>query len=270
MKRALISLFAIFIAFISLAQDNNPYVVVSYFKLNDLTPDQWETVNAANKEYMSKLVVPNKDVVSQNGLMHFYTPDNRDFVIMTEYKDWASIDKSGATQDELAKKNWPDEKKRRELFRQSNMMFDNNAGHSDEIYQEYKQFRKVNNNKPQGDDKPNVFVFQRHKLNFPENGTNAELISLLESHYKNVVMKSDKIKSYRVLQHAYGSKGTEIVEVMEFASLADLEAYNEGIADLEKKAMPDEKAREEYYKKVNGYLTGHSDYIYREANGMRK
>src|SRR6186997_887863 len=64
------------------------------------------------QEYHTKVTMKNELVISEKSMWHFYTDDSREFVTITEYADWSSIEKSGDRDEELEKQAWPDVKQR--------------------------------------------------------------------------------------------------------------------------------------------------------------
>ncbi len=89
--------------------------------------------DACFKEYFEKLVMKNQYVIHEQSMIHYYTDDSREFVIIDEYASWDDIDKANDRVDELAKLAWPDSKKRQEFFNKFNSFF---SYHKDAIYGE--------------------------------------------------------------------------------------------------------------------------------------
>ena len=89
--------------------------------------------------YHEQVTKNNPLILSQRVMQHFYGSNNHDVVIVTEYKDWASIDAAGNKDTELFEKYWKDEASRRQYNRAFNKYF---TGHSDEIYSERTKLRK--------------------------------------------------------------------------------------------------------------------------------
>jgi hypothetical protein len=89
--------------------------------------------------YHEQVTKKNPNVLSQRVMQHFYGHNSHDFVGVTEYKDWASIDAADKMDTELFEKYWKDEASRRQFNRMLNKYF---SGHSDEIYSERTKLRK--------------------------------------------------------------------------------------------------------------------------------
>lgn len=89
--------------------------------------------------YHEQVTKKNPHILSQRVMQHFYGNNNHDLVIVTEYKDWASIDAATTMDTELFEKYWKDEASRRQYNRAFNKYF---SGHSDEIYSERTKLRK--------------------------------------------------------------------------------------------------------------------------------
>jgi hypothetical protein len=89
--------------------------------------------------YHEQVTKKNPNILSQRVMQHFYGANNHDVVIVTEYKDWASIDASDKMDTKLFEDYWKDDASRRQFNRMLNKYF---TGHSDEIYSERTKLRK--------------------------------------------------------------------------------------------------------------------------------
>ena len=89
--------------------------------------------------YHEQVTKKNPHILSQRVMQHFYGRDNHDMVVLTEYKDWASIDAADKMDTELFEKSWTDQASRRQFNRMLNKYF---SGHSDEIYSERTKLKK--------------------------------------------------------------------------------------------------------------------------------
>ena len=66
--------------------------------------------------YVQNVIMKNPLILSHREYSHFFTDDNRDYLIIEEYKDFDSWVKANEMMEDLEKKAWPDEKKRNEFM----------------------------------------------------------------------------------------------------------------------------------------------------------
>lgn len=69
------------------------------------TFDEWK---AAEKEYFDKVTLKNDLIIGANVLVHFYTNDNSEILLVSTYGSWEDIEKANVKSDELARAAWPD------------------------------------------------------------------------------------------------------------------------------------------------------------------
>lgn len=103
----------------------------------------WELLNpegGSNAEFDSlatlwaKNVTKNNEyIVSETTMSHLWGSNSSDFVVITEVKTFADVEKSQSRNFELIEEAWPDKEKRKEYFDAYSKYF---GSHSDEIYQE--------------------------------------------------------------------------------------------------------------------------------------
>lgn len=89
--------------------------------------------------YYEQVTKKNPNILSQRVMQHFWGHNNHDMVVVTEYKDWASIDAADKMDTKLFEEYWKDDASRRQYNRTLNKYF---TGHSDEIYSERTKLRK--------------------------------------------------------------------------------------------------------------------------------
>ena len=102
----------------------------------------WEAVNpegGSNAErdsltaiWIENAVNKNEFIVNQIRMTHLYGANSSDYVIITEYKSFADLEKAQNRNIELFREFMPDDKERGEHFKAVFRYFGN---HSDEIYQ---------------------------------------------------------------------------------------------------------------------------------------
>lgn len=84
-------------------------------------------------------VKKNDKILSERELVHWFTNDSQEWIVITELKDWADIEAAGKMDEELMKKAIPDDKKRREFNQRLAKYF---PTHSDKIMREMPKLRK--------------------------------------------------------------------------------------------------------------------------------
>jgi len=90
-------------------------------------------------EYLEWVVKKNDKVLSSKNYRHSWGSNSSDWLFISEFRSMADLAASEKIDDELMKKHWPDEKKRREFNRRFFSYFPN---HSDEIYSGDPKFDK--------------------------------------------------------------------------------------------------------------------------------
>ncbi len=115
-----------------------------------------------------------------------------------------------------------------------------------------------------------VYTVTTWKVSIPENGSNAEFISLLQEFHKKIVVPNNKIVSERALRHLSGSDSRDLTFITEYASWNDIDAAGTIQGELIEKAWPDETSRKEFFKKFNKYFLMHTDEIYSGMPEMSK
>ena len=123
-------------------------------------------------------------------------------------------------------------------------------------------------------DKPDVNLITQtiSKITVPDGMTEDDMWKMQQEYFDKVLAKSTILKHYTIYRHAWGSLGASVVVNLEFATWADIDAFNAVERDaLEKAAWPDEAARKAFLKKMNDFLDPyHRDEIYTISNTMRK
>lgn len=228
----------------------------------DFSDTEWRAVE---KEYLDKVTKKNPFVIGQEVLLHSFTEDNTEILVVTIYENWDAIEKAGEKEDELVKAAWPDEKARKAFFDKRNLYYDGH--HSDEIYSTMPgaKLRKGSF------DKDMIFYLRVSHFAFPKDGTNKEFAELEKQFFDAVTSKNDLVKAYYPSRHAWGADNTQFNEVYVVDSLADLENALNKNRDLFKAAWGDEAKRKAYNDKSDKYFNGkHSDYIYKSVHELTK
>lgn len=117
----------------------------------------------------------------------------------------------------------------------------------------------------------NILVITTHKLSFPMDGRRTELDSLVTEWWQKVGSKVTHCVSAKVAVHYYSDDSRDWVEMIEYKSLADIEAADKEIDELEKKVWPDKAQARSFFMKIRKYYTGqHSDQIFRILPALGK
>ena len=82
--------------------------------------------------YTENVIRKNQYVLSHRELQHWFTASNKDYIIIEEYKDFDSMTKAFEMYDELEKKAWPDEAKRKGFMDKMTSYFED--WHGDALY----------------------------------------------------------------------------------------------------------------------------------------
>ena len=75
----------------------------------------------------------NEFIVSEITMSHMWGNNSEDFVVITETKSFADVEKAQSRNFELVEEAWPDKEERQNFFKAYTKYF---GKHSDEIYQE--------------------------------------------------------------------------------------------------------------------------------------
>ena len=82
--------------------------------------------------YFNMVVKKNEFILSHREYRHMFTASNNDYLVITEYKDLASMEKAFERTDALEKEAWPDEAKAKAYFDALGAYFEN--WHGDALY----------------------------------------------------------------------------------------------------------------------------------------
>ena len=249
------------------AQDDKSYLVtVTKLHWNqenkNFSNDEWI---ATEKEFLDKVTKKNPFIVSSEVLMHSFTDDNTELLLVTMYEKWEDIEKAGDKDDELIKAGWPDEKARNAYFEKRGQYYARN--HSDEIYATIPG-GKI----PKGNfDKDMIYYVRVNHFDYPKEGTDKEFKDLQKQYFDAVINKNDLVKAYYPNRHAWGADNTQFTEVFVVDSLADLDSALNTNRELFRATWTDDAKRKAFNDKMGKYFTGkHSDYIYKLVHELSK
>ena len=121
------------------AQEEDPHVftIVTFELLNpeDGSSAEFDSLGVLWEENVLK---KNEFIISEVSMSHMWGDNSDDFVIITEFKSFADIEKSQNRNFELTQEAWPDKEERQTFWDAFIKYF---GRHSDEIYQENTSVR---------------------------------------------------------------------------------------------------------------------------------
>jgi hypothetical protein len=248
------------------AQDKPQFFTVTTIHWNldneDFSMDDWKSVE---KEYFDKVTKKNEFIEWALVLNHYFTEDNTEIKIITGFTSWENIEKAQERTDELVKEGWPEEKVRDAFFKKQSAFYTNM--HSDEIYSTVEGAKFL----PENPTKPMIYYIRISDRAFPEDGKAEEIQAMRKEYKENVIDKNPYLKGYYPSKHAWGSDGRDFLEAFVVESLGDLQLSMEENQKLVKAHWPDEKKADEFFDKMDKYMTGfHADYIYRIVPELTK
>ena len=117
---------------VSAQNENQNIVNVSRLKTKIVekgTPQMRDSLIAI---YNANVIKKNDLILSHKEYSHFFTADSKDYLVIDEYKSFATMEESWKISTELEKKAWPDEKKRKEFMDSMNAYFED--WHGDNVF----------------------------------------------------------------------------------------------------------------------------------------
>lgn len=220
---------------------------------------------ALEKEYFDKVTKKNELILGSNVLMHYFTPDNTEILLVSAYANWDNIEKAADRTDELIKAAWPDEAARDAFFKKRESYYATN--HSDEIYREVAGGKSMKAKS----DKPMIYYVRKSHFAYPENGSEKDFRALFDKYNEAVTFKNDYVKAYYPHIHAWGANNTEFTEVFVVDALGDIEKMFDRDDELFKATWTDDAKQKEFDDSFNKYFAGtHADYIYRSVPELIK
>ncbi len=116
------------------AQEEDPHVfTVVTIELLDPEDGSNAEFDSLGAFWYENAVKKNEFIVSEITMSHLWGSNSSDFVVVTEYKNFADIEKAFNRNFELIEEAIPDKEERAKYYKASSKYFGN---HSDEIYQE--------------------------------------------------------------------------------------------------------------------------------------
>lgn len=251
------------------AEDQQPPIVVitkahADFNYSEGSMKDWF---ALEKEYFDKVTTKNEYLIGSSVMMHLFSEDASEVLLISVYKDWTSIEKAADRDGELAQEAWGDDEARADFFSKQSKYY--TAQHSDEIYQALGDAKFLEEDLDKNESL--VYYFQISHLAFPEDSEPGEIQKLRKEYLENVIYKNDHILGYYPMRHLYGADSRDFVEVFVVKSFGDVEKALDEMGELSKEHWPDDEERTEFYAKYNKYFTGwHADYLYSNIPELSK
>ncbi len=267
LSKALVGLFfAVLLTFNLQAQDDQVYVTVATVHFNmDNENGSVEEWLALEKEYHEKVTMKNDLILNTSFLTHFFSEDNSEAKVVRTFRNWADIDAAGDMDNKLSEEAWPDSIARRAFFSKMDAYYQ--PKHSDEIYHTLAGAK----NMAEASTESMVYYVRVTQYVQPEDGTVAEVSSLMKEFNTAVIQANPFVKAYYPYRHGWGADSRDVVEVFVFSSLGDIEQSFEKNTELINAKWPDEKKRDAFFDKMDKYFTPyHADYIYRSVPELSK
>lgn len=264
-------LYALFIAFVMplnlTAQEaekeefKSMYLTVTTTYWNDDPNVSFKDWLATEKEYHEKVTMKNDLIAGSGFYTHYMSENNMELIMVTAYKTWEDIEKSGEVDSKLIEEGWPDEEKRKEFFDKKANYY--SADHSDEIYATMPYAIPADLPK----DKSLVYYVRKSDLAMDGKGSPKHF----KEFFEKVTKKSQVLKGYYTHRHLWGSNAREFSEVFVIENLGQIEAYFDEMGKLVEEAWPDEENRKAFFEEFDKIFTGkHGDFVYRNVPELAK
>ena len=141
MKTKLLLLVTFFVCCVWTADSQTGNVFVAQtFKAK--TPDGGTAAerDSLYMEWLENVVKKNEKIVGRRDFRHYFGQDSRDWVVITEYRSLSDFEIADSLNGQLARKRWPDDKKRAEFFQKLTRYWE--TVHADEVYRILPKFTK--------------------------------------------------------------------------------------------------------------------------------
>ena len=246
------------------AQKDPKLLVVVRVHLDPASGHSFDEWKAVEKEHFDKVTLKNDLILGSNVLVHFFTNDNSEVLLVSAYHSWDDIEKANEKSGELAKAAWPDSVQRDAFFKKQRSFY--TTLHSDEI-----RSIALNTKPAAADTAPLVYYIRTSHFAFPKDGKQPEFRELMKEYNENVIQKNTLLKGYYPSRHFWGADSREFIESFVYASLADMDKAFDTNDALIKAHWPDEKKRKEFFDRLEKYFEDwHGDAIFRNVPELRK
>ncbi|THD69074.1 hypothetical protein E7Z59_01735 [Robertkochia marina] len=246
-------------------EDNQYYLIVSYNNFNlekeDFDMNRWLELE---KEYRTKVVNNNEYIRNFGTYTHNLTDDSSEVLHLFLVQGWDNIRKMQEVEGELRRKAWPDQEERRAFFRELNSFY--TWEHSDEIYYMLPGVSKdlVND--------ATVVNMRVHHTKRPLGPASnmEEFMALNEWYTQEILAENEFVKAYTPFSHAWGSSGTEYLEIWVYDSMEDMGKAGKRTNEIMRANKTEEELNELEDKWMKYFNPGHSDYIYTHHPELNK
>lgn len=263
-KGILTMLCTAFLPALLFAQNDPQLLVVTRVHFNPTANFSFDEWKAHEKQYFDNVTLKNDLIRRASVLVHYYTNDNSEVLLVTAYNSWEDIEKAGAKNNELARAAWPDSLQRKAFFDKQASFY--TSKHSDEI-----RTIMPNTKLFPADTAVHIYYVRTTHRAFPPDAKPGELQQLMTEYFQNVIQKNTLIKGYYPSRHFWGADSREFVEAYVYASLADMEKAAETNQALITAHWPDATKRKQFFDTFGKYFENwHGDEIYRNVPVLRK
>lgn len=247
--------------------DDQPYLILSYNHFNmdkeNFDNERWMEME---KEYRTKVLNNNEYISNFFVFTHRLTDDNSEIIHGMIVRGWDNIKKMQDANAEIIQKAWPDAEDRSAFFKEYNSFY--SMDHSDEIYYAMPYHSKVED-MSEGDI---VIHFRVNHTKAPLGiaTNNKEFMEIQNWFVDEILPKNEFAMAYFPYTHAWGSSGTEFLEIWVYENMENMEKSGKKINELIEASKTEEElnAMEEIGKKY--FTNKHEDYIYSRVSELSK
>jgi hypothetical protein len=251
------------LTFASKAQTPSPHVYhVTTWTINMPENGSREEMDSLSKEYVEKVIKKNPLILHEWHFRHFFTDDNREYMIIDEYASMKDIEEASSKFDDLEKAAWTDTKKREAFLDRFNMYFNH---HSDKVFAAVAGLTKEG---PSSNEE-HVFNFQTNYMKNTKMADRAKRDSLNREMFQKIDMKNDLLISQRHMTHFFTNDSHEYMVLTEYKSLSDMEAAFKKDEALVKATYSEEQTKKND-KQWSNYFSHHGDKLFHSIAGVGK
>jgi hypothetical protein len=219
-------------------------------------------MDSLSKIYVENVIKKAPLILHEWHFRHFFTGDNREYMIIDEYASMKDIEETNTKFGDLEKAAWPDTKKREAFLDRFNMYF---THHSDKIFAAVAGLTKEG----PASTEEHVFNFQTNIMKNTKMADRAMRDSLNKDLFNKIDMKNDMLLSQRHMTHFFSNDSHEYMILTEYKSLTDMEAAFKKDDALVKAAFSDEQVKKND-KQWSKYFSHHGDALYHSIAGVGK
>ena len=248
-------------------EDDQPYLILSYNHYNLEKEDfDMERLMELEKEYRTKVLNKNEYIRNFFTFTHRITDDNSEVINGMIVRGWDNIRKMQDQNSELVEKAWPEMDDRRNFFSEMNSYY--TMDHADEIYYSLPYHNK-GESIPEGDI---VIHFRVNHTKAPMGiaTTNKEFMELQNWFVEEILPENEYVYAYFPYTHAWGSSGTEFLEIWVYNSMEDMEKATQRMGEIANANKSEEELKALGDKWSKYFTSKHEDYIYSRESELSK